>query len=428
MSGFFSTLYGSWPGSREYVYHTNNDVGHKGRFSGHIDGNGYTVYGLYHSGTSTQGDVFETSLIPVMKNGSIKNLNIDVANLRAGENVAAFVARTNGNGWQNDSITIENCSVQQNVSLYAFSGIPKIDWDGSSKIIDDAASSGVVAYAMNSVDLTIKNCYCLSEKIFGDKNYDYFKYTGILGQSWNSYYKILNCYSLISPFNITDTNERISLHGISAYNNIYTCTTRSVKPSESSYFTLLTKEDMFGPNSLEKMPGLIDGGFIATQDYPIIQHLINNTADNLAIQNMLGLAGMAAALNGMSNMTSNLKVEIKNVNGALGTTQIPAGKIKVEPNKFYVASSQTSQGGVSFTAWTGTEVGTYSAKLVMMFVGNKVNGIAPGYVVQISGGTIPSFSPWPLMQGAINDNVIVNGQGFVSEIELDQNGTIMILN
>jgi hypothetical protein len=32
------------------------------------------------------------------------------------------------------------------------------------------------------------------------------------------------------------------------------------------------------------------------------------------------------------------------------------------------------------------------------------------------------------MQGAINDNVIVNGQGFVSEIELDQNGTIMILN
>ena len=185
---------------------------------------------------------------------------------------------------------------------------------------------------------------------------------------------------------------------------------------------------MSGPNALNQMIGLSQAGFVATAEYPIIQHLINNTVDGLAVQNMLGLASMAAALGGMSSIVSNLKVEIKNTNGALGTIQIPAGKIKVEPNKFYVASSQTSQGGVSFTAWNGTEVKTYEAKLVMMFVGEKVNGIAPGYVVEIGGSTIPSFSPWPLMQGAINDNVIVNGQGFISEIELDSNGTIMILN
>jgi hypothetical protein len=412
------------------VYHQKDNIYAEGRFEGHIDGDGHTIYGLYHSGYSVKGDVFDVGLIPVMKNGSIKNLNIDVTNLKAGENVAAFVARAYGDNKDSDKIIIENCSVQKEASICIVSTIikdPNAGGDGFT--IKDGAAAGFVAYAMNTVDVTIKNCYCLSEKISGDHSaQNYFKYAAFIGQTWNSYYKILNCYSLISPFNFVDSNfeNRISAYGTEAYKNIYTCMSRPVKPSESDCLTILAKKQMIGPNALDHMSGLAQAGFIATKDYPIIEQLINNTVDGLAIQNMLELASMAAMLGGMSGVLSNLKVEIKSATGAAGTTKIAAGSIQVEPNKFYIVSSTTSQGGVWHTAWS-EGVKQYDGKMIMMFVGEKKNGVAPGFVVNLyyegSFLSTPTLSPWPLGQGAINDSL-----GFVAELGFDQNGTIMILN
>ena len=150
------------------------------RFAGNLDGDGYTVYGLYYSGTASFG------LIPFVEMWSydvtIKNLVISDAYIStSGQFVGAVVGYVYATAERNAVFTLSNCFVNDNV--YIFSS-------------HESAYIGGIAGCLRSNALNTYNFIgsaSLADVRHGGGNWKC--YAGLVGPAGDGTYNIDNCFA-----------------------------------------------------------------------------------------------------------------------------------------------------------------------------------------------------------------------------------------
>ncbi len=211
-------------------------------FQGTIDGNGYTVYGLYYNYTGNQGwAVWGNGLIPNVAFGTtvtIKNLGVDNAYVRGKHGVSAFVGAAGKNESSEDkaNTVIEQCYVGADVTLSGY------------------AVGAFRGAARGSFD-TIKNSYSLA-------TLNTQSCSGLVGEMWSCSLDIDNCYMV--GYSVTDAQW------VSGCSNIYS----TVVGLYTGETTLCTEANMQGTDvftNAAKMPNLnVDEVFVATTGYPVL--------------------------------------------------------------------------------------------------------------------------------------------------------------
>ena len=151
-------------------------------FSGTIDGDGHTVYGLYYNGTGSKASGYQASgLIPVIRTGNdvtIKDLKIDACFINHRNSAGAFVGIMNGS----PNLNLDRCSVGASATISAY---------------DAGAFVGTSSQGM----LKILNSYSLAD-VTGTHS------EGLFGDIWgtgqtNSVIK--NCYNANGPMSSLDS-------------------------------------------------------------------------------------------------------------------------------------------------------------------------------------------------------------------------------
>jgi len=219
-------------GSIQYGYKVNMwRYGGSTAFQGNLDGNGYTVYGVYaHDGTigPATAPTYSMGLISTIKgNTTVKNLGVDYSFFHHEATAGGFIGCVYGT----DVVaTIKNCYVGENVNAEAnlAGGFIGAVAGGGSVVIDScyslATSKGFIGslyYNSMPKDVTISNCY-YPGKFFTNMNY-----TGTRTVS--------NCYE-------------------------------GVKGSACTGVTTVAAENMKGENALSTMSGL-KGYLASSADY-----------------------------------------------------------------------------------------------------------------------------------------------------------------
>lgn len=156
------------------------EVASSKRFAGNLDGDGYTVYGLYYSGTASFG------LIPWVDMWSydvtIKNLIISDAYIStSGQFVGAVVGYVYATAERNAVFTLSNCFVNDNV--YIFSS-------------HESAYIGGIAGCLRSNSLNTYNFIgsaSLADVRHGGGNWKC--YGGLVGPAGDGTYNIDNCFA-----------------------------------------------------------------------------------------------------------------------------------------------------------------------------------------------------------------------------------------
>lgn len=150
------------------------------RFAGNLDGDGYTVYGLYYSGTASFG------LIPFVEMWSydvtIKNLVISDAYIStSGQFVGAVVGYVYATANRNAVFTLSNCFVNDNV--YIFSS-------------NSSAYIGGLVGCLRSNSLNTYNF--IGSASLADVRHgggDWKCYAGLVGPAGDGNYNIDNCFA-----------------------------------------------------------------------------------------------------------------------------------------------------------------------------------------------------------------------------------------
>ena len=160
-------------------------TGNTTEFSGSIDGQGHTVYGMYYSLgiPATSYNSPAVALIPGVENSAvvIKNLGVDSAYVKATNNGAALI----GNGRGTTVRTVDNCYVGKNVTVIGF------------------VAGGI--FGGGDASLNITNCYSLATLGAAEQN------GGILGGTWSYTYG-----GVATRQNVTNCYSTTSIHGNSA--------------------------------------------------------------------------------------------------------------------------------------------------------------------------------------------------------------------
>ncbi len=168
-------------GSIQYGYTVNAwRYGGSTAFQGNLDGNGYTVYGVYaHDGTikDATAPTYSMGLISTIKgNTTIKDLGVDYSFFHHEATAGGFIGCVYGT----DVVaTIKNCYVGENVNAEAnlAGGFIGAVAGGGSVVIENcyslATSKGFIGslyYNSMPKDITISNCY-YPGKFFTNMNY-----------------------------------------------------------------------------------------------------------------------------------------------------------------------------------------------------------------------------------------------------------------
>lgn len=185
-------------------------------FSGIIDGDYHTIYGMYYSGENYAG------LLPILtgsKSTTVKNLGIDCAYISGSPRASAFV----GDGSDASSINIKGCYVGENVNI--------------------TGENVGAFYGYGDAKFTINNCYSLAT-LDGD-------YKGLVGNIWGG-------GTVEKTFTNTDIAGK-NANLVERTNDVY----------DGGY----GKENMTGLGALTastKMMNLGDA-FVATVSYPVLK-------------------------------------------------------------------------------------------------------------------------------------------------------------
>ncbi len=150
-----------------------NSSGANKTFSGHIDGAGHTVYGVYSDGANGNAN---NAFIPIMSSGTIKRLCIDSAHSNS---------RFSGGivGTINGTVTVTDCVVKNST------------FTNTSSSSGDKASGAVAGYATHSGKTSnIENCASFNNSYSTATTQN----GGILGNLYNATVSIDSCYADIS--------------------------------------------------------------------------------------------------------------------------------------------------------------------------------------------------------------------------------------
>lgn len=185
-------------------------------FTGTIDGNGHTIYGLYY----TPGNVYTAvGLVPVAKNTTIKNLRIKNSFISGGRWTSALIADAT-------STTVEEVVIDKSVTIWGYNAGNHYFYEGASQWtftgskdagyqFSPATLGPVMAYGNASV--TVKNVASYAtlktsghtftttnplvadgkEITVGTSGHT----NGIFGTTWNCTVTIENTVSLLHPCN-----------------------------------------------------------------------------------------------------------------------------------------------------------------------------------------------------------------------------------
>ncbi len=221
-------------------------------FNGHIDGQGHIVYGIWypedHSGTAS-------GLVPVFKQGTIENVGVRYAQVRATLYAGGIAGRDTDQ--TEASKTIRQCFADDTVSVKftATSATHSQPYGGAAGIIGYAAPNSRAASL-----LTIDTCYSKANLA----GWDGGRLNGLVGTAWASKYVIKNSYSYnFRPYSglnkntaswlITEGGEE-ALEGTDyVYENIYT---NSGAASGFESFTTLTSLQITDTDAKTNMSAL----------------------------------------------------------------------------------------------------------------------------------------------------------------------------
>ena len=198
------------------------DTSQTAKFSGTLDGAGYTVSGIYYYGTGF------SSLIPIVKGATIKNIRLSNSYLENtgstnDHNVSGIASYING------ALTVDSCIIDDTVTIKS-----------------GGTAAGIAGYGAS--DVTIKNCG-VAANIIGST-----RYGAMLGNFWGGTQTVNNCYSVGTTF----SNYR----AFTGSNNY------STEDCSKGTITKLSVEQMSGADARLNMPSL--NLFGTTDTYPVI--------------------------------------------------------------------------------------------------------------------------------------------------------------
>lgn len=189
--------------------------GTEAAFNGHIDGNGYTVYGIY--GQPMAGYSVETSgryfisggLIPAVGTASVKNLSIKKSFIAGGRNTGAIV------GYVGTKATLDTISVDDTVTV-AGGNARTLNGDSS---YSGPAIGGMIGYVAKTAILN--NCG-FSGSIY-DQNNGVSHEWGLIGTHYYATLSISNSFSagyapLISSSSAVHATRNITVSNV--YSNV----------------------------------------------------------------------------------------------------------------------------------------------------------------------------------------------------------------
>ncbi len=244
---------GKWNNWIHADWKTANDVP---IFAGHLNGSGYTVYGLYAVWTRRVGDG-NAGLIPNVADGaSIKNINVKNAYIST---PIGFMGGIVGSARTKSFVEIECCSVTNSIICGTENGKNY----GAGGII----GGGLALPIMN-------NCYTYAITLEG--NSENGCVGGLLGFS-NAFgnIKIQNCYSAgyypAGSFN--DSYSKVTDSNIINYSNTYTNCSKDEAGNSTKAFITLTAAQMKGATALNNM--IFDDPILwqTTDNFPILRPL-----------------------------------------------------------------------------------------------------------------------------------------------------------
>lgn len=225
-------------------------------FSGNIDGDGHTVYGLYYNETGVADWRCEgVGLVPHVNSGTsvnITNLGIDNAFVHSYQGASAFVGfagtTSNYKPEVKAQVTIDNC--------YA-----------GAKVYLEGGCTGVFRACTKDSVTTITNSYTLA-------NTTGVVFDGLVGNAWDSTTTIRNVYNANGP--VATKKEASSANTI--VSNVYATDNTGFAEGVA----ILDKNQMLGVNALDVMSGLSIDTFKAVPDY---YPVLNKFAQNKLVKN-----------------------------------------------------------------------------------------------------------------------------------------------
>lgn len=212
-------------------------------FCGELDGDGYTVYGLY-SNTGYSG------LIPnLMDGGSVHNLNLKNSYIRGTESAGSIVGFVKAH-WKMAPVTVSYCTVD-NVVI-----------ESTKKYV------GGLIGGFGDIKITANDCAVTNAKFrTTDEFADYA--TGIIGVGWGELtQKVTNCFtdSTISPVTYIAPTAKYKVE----YTNVYTSSAK--KGSVKGVTYLANDGKLQGANVSKVLKGFdFKNDWSATDSYPVIK-------------------------------------------------------------------------------------------------------------------------------------------------------------
>ena len=233
-------------------------------FVGNIDGDGYTVYGIYHNDgleTSAMREGFynPVGLIPLVPNGAtvhIKNLGVDCMFINAQYTASPFIGAAGTNSTSEDQmpvITIDQCYVGEKVDVTAF-------------------SAGVFRGYSYRSSIAINNCYSLGTIRSGIESRSFDpEISWVVANGWSNQHTANNFYNATGAIyggHWTTNNPLFQRNYAAGY----------YSDGAPWYATQVSAANMQGTDALTRMPNLnkdADGNatdlFMATEGYPILK-------------------------------------------------------------------------------------------------------------------------------------------------------------
>jgi len=170
-------------------------------FCGELDGDGYTVYGLYSNGGYS-------GLIPVlMDGGSVHNLNIKNSYIRGTESGGGIVGFVKAH-WKMSPVSVTYCTVD-NVVI-----------ESTKKFV------GGIIGGFGDIKITVSDCSVTRSRL-KSTNENPNLVSGLIGNGWGDslVHKVTNCFTDSSVHPVTATTDKASFDAIKAkvaYTNVYT--------------------------------------------------------------------------------------------------------------------------------------------------------------------------------------------------------------
>ncbi len=248
-------------------------------FKGHLDGNGFTVYGLcYKPGDHNSA----AALIPAANNASVKNLRIAKSFISAGRWGAAVTGYSTG-------VTVSNVVVDDTVTIHGYNAgrayvtadvyNTKDKWPFvKNGNFESCGLGGVVGYAISSVNMS--NVACYANIVGSGHSYvvtnpvldggsaivsESGHVGGLIGTAWNTAIKVTDAVSLYTPFDGSNGN------GTTTWTDVYT--TASEVDARLSTVVKVNEDDIMGAGAKNVLSGLdFDKVWVTTSEsYPTLQ-------------------------------------------------------------------------------------------------------------------------------------------------------------